>query len=46
MLLGQQLCAIGYWVATSGNATDEVWKEYINNQQPPEPNDDFTVVLR
>ena len=41
---GQHLWARGYWVATSGNVTDEVWKEYIKNQTPPEPDDDFTVV--
>jgi putative transposase len=41
---GQHLWARGYWVATSGNVTDEVWKEYIKNQTPPEPDDDFHVV--
>ena len=41
---GQPLWARGYWVATSGNVTDEVWKEYIKNQTPPEPDDDFEVV--
>ncbi|MDZ7769918.1 MAG: IS200/IS605 family transposase [Woeseiaceae bacterium] len=41
---GQHLWARGYWVATSGNVTDEVWKEYIKNQTPPEPDDDFQVV--
>ncbi len=34
---GQHLWARGYWVASSGNVTDEVWKEYIKNQKPPEP---------
>ena len=34
----------GYWVVSSGNVTDEVWKEYIENQKPPEPDDDFNVV--
>ncbi len=29
---GQHLWARGYWVASSGNVTDEVWKEYIKNQ--------------
>jgi len=43
-VLGQHLWARGYWVATSGNVTDEVWKEYIANQTPPEPDDDFKVV--
>ena len=40
---GQHLWARGYWVASSGNVTDEVWKEYIKNQRPPEPDDDFRV---
>ena len=41
---GQHLWGRGYWVNTSGNVTDEVWKEYIKNQKPPEPDDDFEVV--
>jgi putative transposase len=41
---GQHLWARGYWVASSGNVTDEVWKDYIKNQTPPEPDDDFHVV--
>ena len=41
---GQHLWARGYWVASSGNVTDEVWKEYIKNQQPPEPGDDCIVI--
>ena len=41
---GQHLWARGYWVATIGNVTDDVWREYIKNQQPPEPDDDFNVV--
>lgn len=41
---GQHLWARGYWVATSGSVTDDVWKECIKNQQPPEPDDDFHVV--
>ena len=40
---GQHLWARGYWVASSGNVTDEVWKEYIKNQKPPAPDDNFTV---
>jgi len=32
---GQHLWAQGYWVATSGNVTDEVWKRYIEEQKPP-----------
>ena len=41
---GQHLGARGYWVVSSGNVTDEVWKEYIKNQKPPEPDDDFELV--
>src|SRR5207244_10723606 len=40
---GQHLWARGYWVVSSGNVTDEVWAEYIKNQTPPEPDDDFNV---
>jgi putative transposase len=40
---GQHLWARGYWVASSGNVTDEVWTEYIKNQTPPEPDDNFNV---
>jgi len=39
----RRLTARGYWVATSGNVTDEVWMEYIRNQKPPEPDDNFNV---
>ena len=41
---GQHLWARGYWVASSGNVTDEVWKEYIKNQKLNEPDDDFSVL--
>jgi putative transposase len=37
----QHLWARGYWVASSGNVTDEVGAEYIKNQSAPEPDDDF-----
>jgi putative transposase len=40
---GQHLWGRGYWVASSGNVTDEVWTEYIKNQKPPEPDDNFSV---
>ena len=40
---GQHLWGRGYWVASSGNVTDEVWVEYIKNQTPPEPDDNFNV---
>jgi len=41
---GHHMWAGGYWVATSGNVTDEVWMEYIKNQRPPEPDDEFRVM--
>ena len=41
---GQHLWARGYWVASSGNVTDEVWKKYIEDQKPQEPDDDFRVL--
>ena len=41
---GQRLWARGYWVVSSGNVTDDVWKEYVENQKAPEPDDDFKVV--
>lgn len=31
-------------MATSDNVTDEVWKEYIKHQPPPEADDDCEVV--
>ena len=40
---GQHLWARGYWVASSGNVTDEVWVEYIKSQTQPELDDDFRV---
>ncbi len=40
---GKHLWSRGYWVASSGNVTDEVWMEYIKNQEPPEPDDNFKV---
>ena len=40
---GQHLWARGYWVASSGNVTDEVWMEYIKLQTPAEQADDFHV---
>jgi putative transposase len=47
---GKQFCGChlwerGYFVATSGNVTDEVIIEYIKNQKEPvEGNDEFTIV--
>ena len=40
----QHLWARWYWVATSWNVTDEVWKDYIDNQKIDEPDDDFRVL--
>ena len=34
----------GLTVVSSGNVTDEIWKENIINQRLPEPDDDFDVV--
>lgn len=39
---GQHLWVRGYWVASSGNVTGEVWVEYIK-KTPPEPDDTFKV---
>ncbi len=41
---GQHLWGRGYWVASSGNVTDEVWKKYIEDQKPEEPDDNFNVI--
>ena len=41
---GQHLWARGYWVASSGNVTDEVWQKYIENQVPEEPDDSSKIV--
>lgn len=40
---GRHLWARGYFVATSGNVTDEIIMEYIKNQDIKEGEDDFTV---
>ena len=40
---GRHLWARGYFVATSGNVTDEVIMEYIKKQDIKEGDDDFTV---
>ena len=40
---GQHMWARGYWVASSGNVTDEVWMEYIKNQAAPERDDNLKV---
>jgi len=41
---GQHLWTRGYWVASSGNVTDEVRQKYIENQTPEEPDDNFKIV--
>jgi len=41
---GEHLWARGYWVASNGNVTGEVWKAYIENQKLNEPDDDFSVL--
>lgn len=44
MFWGRHLWARGYFVATSGNITDEVILEYIENQDSAEGEDDFTTI--
>ena len=41
---GQHLWQRGYWVASSGNVTDDVWKEYIMNQEIEKDDDNFKVI--
>ncbi len=40
---GRHLWGRGYFVATSGNITDEVILEYIKNQDATESEDEFTI---
>jgi putative transposase len=40
---GRHLWGRGYLVATSGNVTDEIIIEYIQNQDNTESDDDFTI---
>jgi putative transposase len=40
---GQHLWARGYFVATTGTITDEMIKEYIENQDSGTPDDDFHI---
>lgn len=40
---GRHLWTRGYFVATSGNITDEIIVEYIKKQDNNESDDDFTV---
>lgn len=41
--LGRHIWAMGYFVANSGNITDEVIMEYIKNQDIKERDDDFSI---
>ena len=43
MFWGRHLWGRGYFVATSGNITDEVIMEYIENQDGSEQDDDFSI---
>ena len=43
MFCGRHLWGRGYFVATSGNITDEVIMEYINNQDNSECLEDFSI---
>lgn len=40
---GRHLWARGFFVASSGNVTDEVIKEYIRTQDAAKEDDDFRV---
>ena len=40
---GRHLWSRGYFVATSGNVTDDVLKRYIEDQDVESQNDDFKV---
>ena len=40
---GRHLWAIGYFVASSGNVTDEVILEYIKNQDKEGTDDNFQI---
>ena len=40
---GRHLWARGYFVATSGNVTDEVIAEYIKNQDIEKEDEDFNI---
>ena len=43
MFWGRHLWGRGYFVATSGNVTDEVIMEYIENQEVESKDEDFTI---
>jgi putative transposase len=39
----QHLCSRGYFEATTGTITDNIIKEYIENQDSETPDDDFHI---
>jgi putative transposase len=41
---GRHLWGRGYWVATSGNVADEVWKKYIEYQKLEVLDDHYNIV--
>ena len=43
MFWGRHLWGRGYFVATSGNITDEIIMEYIKNQENEGKDEDFTI---
>ncbi len=43
MFWGRHLWARGYFVATSGNVTDEIILEYIKNQDDDPKDEEFTI---
>lgn len=43
MFWGRHLWARGYFVATSGNVTDEIILEYIKNQDEDPKDEEFTI---
>ena len=43
MFWGRYLWARGYFVATSGNVTDEIILEYIKNQDEDPKDEEFTI---
>ena len=40
---GQHLWARGFFCVSSGNVTDEMWKEYIENQRLETKEDNFDI---
>ena len=40
---GRHVWARGFFVASSGNVTDEIIREYIEKQDLPKPDDNFKV---